>query len=425
MSGKSVVSTNIDELLTLLKEVKDILSINRENAVGTMNLFDVCGRAHYENQHSNILAYLLDEQAGHKHEEFSALFLEMINEKLPEKPLPSEHIRVVKRERTIDASRRIDLFLEADSFAVVLENKIHAADQAGQLFDYYQWAKANHRTKRIILCYLTLDGSDPSKESIPMSTLNTLKKNSNYVSLAYSSDILSWLGSLEVKDEEHVLKAALVQYIDVIEGLCEFREEDCMDRKSVIDSMSDICGNLDSYALQEVLQNTRLIEQGCKFYIFTNFLQELVKGVEDKGGETNPSPAIYYTHKQNRYKPSDIEEWKRTCMEDFNDIGIELELDESAGIGFELESLLTKPKMYFGVMLHGKKRDTSFDLFDDWRGEGYEILKDESGFWGIYTETSWIVNYLFDAKREALDIGKISKWFVFEWEENRKFINKS
>ena len=198
-----------------------------------------------------------------------------------------------------------------------------------------------------------------------------------------------------------------------------------MDSKSVIDSMSDICGNLDSYALQEVLQNTRLIEQGCKFYIFTNFLQELVKGVEDKGGETNPSPAIYYTHKQNRYKPSDIEEWKRTCMEDFNDIGIELELDESAGIGFELESLLTKPKMYFGVMLHGKKRDTSFDLFDDWRGEGYEILKDESGFWGIYTETSWIVNYLFDAKREALDIGKISKWFVFEWEENRKFINKS
>ncbi|MFA5447310.1 MAG: PD-(D/E)XK nuclease family protein [Sphaerochaeta sp.] len=423
MLEQSIGSVDFIALMKLLEEIDLMQSSRFKSTAGTMNLFEVSGLSHYENQHSHILAYLMDGNTDHAHPEFGLLFLEMINQHLAANPLPIEKIISVRREEAFLNGRRIDILVETSSCVVIVENKVYAGDQKNQLSDYFQSTKKEYKRKRVILCYLTLDGSDPSTFSIQKKELEKLKDQGSYVSLSYSTDILNWIKSLHVRIDEHVLKSALLQYTDLLEGLCGLRKENYMDLKSVIKSMSDMCEDIDSSRLQEVLQNTKLIEKGCQFFIFTKFLQDLEKKIKEKYELAPSSPRIFYTYKQNRYRPANIEKWKSDCMNDFEQIGIELELEELAGVGFELENLLTKPNMCFGIMFHGTKNETSYGLSKDWESgkpsERYKIVKENSELWGEYIKVNWIAENLFTIGNKKPEVDKITNWFVGEWESNQ------
>lgn len=76
--------------------------------------------------------------------------------------------------------------------AFFIENKIHAGDQPEQLVRYHQQLQTSGY-QEIHACYLSLDGGDPSADS-----LGDLRERPDvsYTALGYDADMVPWLNSL-------------------------------------------------------------------------------------------------------------------------------------------------------------------------------------------------------------------------------------
>lgn len=84
------------------------------------------------------------------------------------------------------------LVTNAQRQALLIENKIHAGDQEGQLVSYHQRLREiGYRDIHVV--YLSLDGRDPREDS-----LGELRhaKSGSYTALSYSADLIPWLESL-------------------------------------------------------------------------------------------------------------------------------------------------------------------------------------------------------------------------------------
>lgn len=392
---------------------------------GTLNIAEVVKVSRRELLHSAIIANLLEGKGRHRHPEYCLLFLKMVNGYLTEKPLALEQF-TVKTEKTIDSGRRIDIFLEASSFVIVLENKVDAEDGEEQLNDYYKWAKSTFPSKRTVLCYLTLDGSDPSENSIDKKSLEAIKNKNDFLNLSYEIDILNWIRMLPVKETELVLKAALVQYTDLLEGMVRRRGEDEVELKEVVQGMESLYEKGDP---EEIFLTSRLVERGSKFYLFVNFLEELARYLERKGKQKGVFLPLYFTHHQRRYKPSKIGKWREDIKEDFEEIGIELGLEDTVGIGLHLIAVPAgdiKPVVLFGIMMHGTNKETLYRLSDDWpKKDNHQIFEENSKDWGMYVHVSWIAYSLYKIGDNSHDYDNISGWFFKEWDTNSNLINIS
>ena len=259
MIGGNYMKDLIDDpelfIIPQLIDTLDVLNNERKQrekeAPGTLNLYDLNGLSHLEDYHSNILAYLLDSNNDHRHPEFGREFVTYINNEYLSNSLPAYSMLSVYREKKTDTGRRIDIFLETESFCIIIENKIYAKDQKRQLIDYYSWAVQQYPNKQIFLCYLTLDGSSPDEYSISKNKLEELDRHGKYVALSYSKDILAWLQRLKTEPGEKVLSAALVQYVDLLQGLCSQREEDSMELKAIVNTMRSICSQKSKIELSQ------------------------------------------------------------------------------------------------------------------------------------------------------------------------------
>lgn len=108
--------------------------------------------------------------------------------------------------------KNIDILIRSEKTAVIIENKIYAADQDKQLQRYYQTMR-EEGYKDIHLFYLTLDGKEPSPESVG----NLDKKITN---ISYRSDILDWIERCtELSARNAPLREAFIQYLDLINHL--------------------------------------------------------------------------------------------------------------------------------------------------------------------------------------------------------------
>lgn len=147
----------------------------------SFNLFAILGRETDEvHTHSAILAELLDPNGSHRQGPvFARLFARRFG-------IATEGVESARvwPELTIDKHSRIDIVMTIGDMCVVVENKMRADDRPRQLERYHAYAKqwGSHR-----VFYLTLQGDEPSKES-----LGCLPPD-EVVSISYGKDVLGWL----------------------------------------------------------------------------------------------------------------------------------------------------------------------------------------------------------------------------------------
>lgn len=186
----------MEKLINLLKQIKSIviqekiMKEERWKRGENFNVFSVLSLSRNETRlHSAFIAELLNTNGSHG---LRNAFLEnFIYNIIPGFEFDTLHADV-KVEAYIgpkneDSTRggRIDILVtDNKNHAIVIENKIDASEQEGQLCRYNNYAKdmgfSDYR-----LLYLTLDGKDSD-------TISDIDKT-NYVPISYKIEILNWL----------------------------------------------------------------------------------------------------------------------------------------------------------------------------------------------------------------------------------------
>ena len=110
--------TIINDLYTSITKINQRIENNRQKTPGTMNIAELMNRHHLENQHSNIIFFLLDPNEKHNHKEYGELFLDLLRTK--GLSIQGTRIISVKREDSTDEARRMDLFIETDSDYIII-----------------------------------------------------------------------------------------------------------------------------------------------------------------------------------------------------------------------------------------------------------------------------------------------------------------
>lgn len=221
MPQTAIEQSNLDQLLKVTKMLAEghIRSEARAKAThARFNVFTTLLSVSDEVRlHTRFLHCLLDPKGCHDCGSlFLRLFFATIEELVPvdheerQKPLVfSSHTGEWKVSK--EASRReygqIDLLLESSEFGFAIENKIHAAEQEGQLASYAKYLRSKYGD-RAFLVYLTLDGK------------RSADKGASYVRISYADHILSWLDKCLRETYQIIpVNQVILQYREVVRQL--------------------------------------------------------------------------------------------------------------------------------------------------------------------------------------------------------------
>lgn len=200
--------TNIQELLTLVGILK-----KRSANVRPFNVFSALGCESDEVfLHSRLLSALIDPGQHALGQALLDSFLEQAKLKDGGAGFRSHGARIDVEYRDIDI-----LITNTSGQAVIIENKIYAADQPKQLRRYYDLLR-NEGFVDIQVRYLTLDGRDASADSL--SGLDEELGPAGYQCLSYATDIRIWLdraAAIAVRDVG--LRETIFQYQATVEKL--------------------------------------------------------------------------------------------------------------------------------------------------------------------------------------------------------------
>ena len=232
------------ELQNLLQQVATITQKNSEilNATGgRFNMFRICGVNHYENTHSAIIAELLNSKGTHSlKSELLKAFLSLIDKDfVPTDFNPSN--ATVYTEYTTDKGRIDILIKDTNKNALIIENKIYAADQYEQLKRYEQFAKKEFKAYQIY--YLTLWGNEASLQS---------GEGVNYLTISYADTIIRWLDKcIALAARLPLVRETLIQYSNHLKILTN-QDMNTKNQEEIVKTLADF-GNLE--AVQNVFLN--------------------------------------------------------------------------------------------------------------------------------------------------------------------------
>ena len=174
------------------------------------NVFRLCKVDHYETLHSAILAEWLNPKGSHGQGDlFLRLFLQQTDEPAP-MAFRTEKA-TVSTEFATEEGRMDILLTDGDGKAIIIENKIYAADQENQLKRYAAYAQKKSDWKDYRILYLTLYGEKASDQS---------GQGIRYACISYQTTILGWLDrcAKEVLDKPF-LRESIAQYQELIRQL--------------------------------------------------------------------------------------------------------------------------------------------------------------------------------------------------------------
>ena len=257
------------ELQNLLQQVATITQKNNEilNATGgRFNMFRICGVNHYENIHSAIIAELLNPQGTHSlKSDLLEAFLSLIDKDfVPTDFNPSN--ATVYTEYTTDKGRIDILIKDANKNALIIENKIYAADQYEQLTRYEQFAKKEFKAYQIY--YLTLWGNEPSLQS---------GEGVNYLTISYADTIIRWLDKcIALSARLPLVRETLIQYSNHLKILTN-QDMNAKNQEEIVKTLADF-GNL------EAVQNVFLNYPKIFDYLVQNYFNpKMERFAEQKG----------------------------------------------------------------------------------------------------------------------------------------------
>lgn len=270
----------INTVFEVMSSISSKVMNKKHDTPGTMNIAEIMNRHHLENQHSNIISFLIDPEEIHNHPEYGRKFLQLLKKKGLN--ITGEKICNTVREDSTDDLRRIDIFVETENEYIIIENKVYADDQDNQIHDYIEYVKEKYSADgKVFVVYLNPWGYEPSEKSISPEELANLKNEKHFITLSYSEDILNWLDQLEFKKDEDVLKAGIVQYIDVVQAITNKRKEVFKMNEEIANELFYEYGKLSREELKEKLHLMNSFQDNINLTLFINFFEEIYK--EGKG----------------------------------------------------------------------------------------------------------------------------------------------
>lgn len=224
------------QIESIIKQLQPILIVERNNQDEKwkrgecFNIFQILGVATNEVRlHSAFLAELLNPCASHgMATKFLSSFLDNVirRENVPfEFDVDSVKVYIEYNIGNISddytEGGRIDLFIQdKNKQTIIIENKIYAGDQFCQMFRYNQFAQNTLQLadNQLRLLYLTLNGDEPSKESLNNATFK-------YYRISYRDDILPWLDCcLSIAALKPMVRETIFQYINNLKSILSIME---------------------------------------------------------------------------------------------------------------------------------------------------------------------------------------------------------
>ncbi|MGI5907458.1 MAG: PD-(D/E)XK nuclease family protein [Christensenellales bacterium] len=228
VQSNKVSKDRLNEAVKILRERKEEV----EKAPGArFNVFSVLRMERREVEtHSLFLYELLNPEGSHG---CGDLFLQQFCEIVLPQSCFGKGDKYVAREVAFSESSRPDFVIEDERACAIIEMKIDAGDQTGQLTRY-----ADYRNGDAILYYLTLDGRSPSENATrgmdkgESEDLLFKKKNENgerkvrIVCISFKDDIKGWLKACTDQIEYPNVKEVCKQYASLCDVLARNFKED-------------------------------------------------------------------------------------------------------------------------------------------------------------------------------------------------------
>lgn len=209
---------SIIESYELIENFCDKQKIEKSKIPYQINLIDELGAN--ENAHSRFFLKFISYK-GKDNYLFLRTFLDSLGKEF-------KKIKIINPQFSFEKERIDALIYDRDgNYSIIVENKINdAPDQSEQISRYVNLQRKNgFDIDNIYVLYLTSNGiKKPSENSFPQNLKENL--NERYSEINFKNDILSWLKTLLplCSEDELLLKCALVQYIDHLEGRFNIRK---------------------------------------------------------------------------------------------------------------------------------------------------------------------------------------------------------
>lgn len=350
---------------------------------GHMQLVELLGAAYLENTHSDIIAFLLQPDADHSHPEYGASFLELVREQ--GLGISGTSISRVSREHLTDSGRRIDLLIETEHDAIVVENKVFATDLDDQISDYDAYVTSAYSHKNVAIIYLTVDGRDIPPHSLSSRRLTELVESNSLMLASYEDTVLPWLKQLNTKaQDEEVLRSALIQYADALEGLCGMREENLMIKQTLVTHYLEKYESASLPDFGEVYEASRLLDRAMEMVQLAKALDYLQERIAERGHR------VFFTQGQKRYMH--LSDCVKAASESERYVGIEVPLETSDeakhGLAIEFSSTSHRAKLSYGVMGRGQKNDRASVCQTTLQKEWPDHSFSSSTWWWAHTSGS-------------------------------------
>ncbi len=264
-----------------LRKINDIKAQNEQKKIrgfSDYNIFLTLRKDSDEvNLHSRFIHSLLDPNGKHNQ---GIIFLDLFMRScsLDEFKIDIDNTKVTREDHNIDML----ISDEVNSKYIIIENKIYAEDQKGQIQNYIKYIYDELDEKAdIYVLYLTLYGKKPSNASLGEfkldgNYLKNGKQQAKFKSISYKNDILKWLNECRA-EMQNLLKFDLIisQYIDVIKSLIGTY------KNSISDSLADFLLTKENYkyfSRNRDKDEFKIYEndyEGATKQIIENFLNDL------------------------------------------------------------------------------------------------------------------------------------------------------
>ena len=293
------IMKRVTDLLLNIRSVSDKIHQTEERAKTRgerFNIFSILGVNHYELAHSTIIAEFLNPDGSHGQGD---IFLdEFLNEIFYSVSCRFRKPWVMKSGAPFDISSakvyteydtgngRIDILIRNEAGqAVIIENKLYAADQPEQLKRYAEFAERQNWDYSIV--YLTLYGDEASTQSA---------EGIDYVRISYSDEIIKWLQRCICNTvDKPFLRETFIQYSNLVKKLTH-RNMETKFTEEVIKAMVD---NAEAAAMICSMQ------QKYREYVQDNILLPKLKEFADESGlqfaydwEMNGEKGFYFRKKE-------------------------------------------------------------------------------------------------------------------------------
>jgi len=249
---ENITNAQITELLEKVRTLKEKSDSNPDVILEKYNFFSFLGLGHDECVFSMMIANLLKVNAAHG---FGTVFLESFIKNLSIESLPV-NLNFSKARVTVEkdigprndvekTGGRIDIFIEIPDeheqlWAFIIENKIYAEDQNLQLKRYKNYADKVYPNRNFII-YLTLNGKNPSEESIDIKykELESIPEQQYWIQISYLDFIKDWLEECinKIGDKNSRVEENVKQFLGQIKKLTG-QDIGKMEEKEIIDLLA-------------------------------------------------------------------------------------------------------------------------------------------------------------------------------------------